>query len=361
MVNFEEMTFENIMESMLDAVPATLDKREGSMIWNSLAPAASQIALLYTWLENAFELVFYDTAPDEFLDRAAAPYGVIRKPAVATQRIIKGIDENDNKIEIPEGSRFFVESENIYFKVTSSTILEQVVECEVAGTKGNADFSNDTILSLDNIYGLAKVEIGDILIPGSDEEELETFRKRFFTKIQKDAFSGNKNHYKLWAEEVLGVGKAKIYPLGYGEGTVKIVITDTNLHPASPTLVEQVRNYIDPLPQKGEGVAPIGAKVFIESAAWKTINISGQLVLKDGKSVNDVIEEITMDINKLFKSITFPEDELTSVKLAVISNIIFSAPSVLDNFNIKLNNEAANIILAENEVPQLGAFSFELI
>ncbi|EAD4096333.1 baseplate J/gp47 family protein [Listeria monocytogenes] len=361
MINFEEMTFENIMESMLNDVPSILDKREGSLIWNSLVPAASQIALLYTWLENAFELVFYDTASDEYLDRAAAPYGISRKRAIATQRVIKGLDENNNTIEIPEGSRFFVESENIYFKVIASKNLEQIVECEVSGLKGNADFSNNTILSLDNIYGLAKVEIGDILVLGSDEEELETFRKRFFTKIQKDAFSGNKKHYKLWAEEVPGVGNAKVYPLAYGDGTVKIVITDTNLHPASPTLVEQVKRHIDPIPQQGEGVAPIGAKVYIESAIWKTINISGQLVLKDGKSINDVIEEITTDINDLFKSITFPTDELVSVKLAVISNIIFSAPSVLDNFNIKLNNQTTNITLAENEVPQLGTFSFELI
>ncbi|HAC0715661.1 baseplate J/gp47 family protein [Listeria seeligeri] len=361
MVKFEEMTFENIMELMLNSVSDELDKREGSLIWNALSPAASQVALLYTWLENAIDLVFYDTAPDEYLERAAAPYGVLRKQAAPAVRLIKGMDDNRNVIEIPTGSRFFIETENVYFKVIPSTNTQQLVECEVAGIVGNSAFSKDTILSLDNIYGLAQVEITDIVIPGSDIEELEAFRSRFFAKIQKDAFSGNKAHYKIWAEEVSGVGKAKIYPLGYGDGTVKIVITDAELQPASDILVQKVSNYINPVSQIGEGTAPIGAKVFVESAVWKTIEISGQLSLKEGKSVNDVIEEITPDINKLFKSITFPENEVTSVKLAVISNIIFSAPSVLDNFNIKLNGEAANIILGENEVPKLGAFSFALI
>ncbi|HFL0606045.1 TPA: baseplate J/gp47 family protein [Listeria monocytogenes] len=361
MINFEDMTFENIIESMLESVSDNLDKREGSFIWNALSPAASQVALLYTWLENAIELVFYDTAPDEYLERAAQPYGILRKQATSAVRVIKGKDDNENTVVIPAGSRFFIETENVYFKVISSVNTQQLVECEVAGVVGNSDFSKDTILSLDNIYGLAHVEITDVMIPGSDEEELETFRSRFFAKIQKDAFSGNKAHYKLWAEEVDGVGKAKIYPLSYGDGTVKVVITDTELQPASEVLVEKVSKHIDPVSQQGEGAAPIGAKIFVESAIWKTIEISGQLSLKEGKSINDVIGEITGEINKLFKSITFLEKEVTTIKLAVISNIIFSAPSVLDNFNIKINDEASNIILGENEVPKLGAFSFDLI
>ncbi|EHH5516375.1 baseplate J/gp47 family protein [Listeria monocytogenes] len=361
MNNFDDMTFENIMENMLDSISDEIDKREGSIIWNALSPAASQIALLYTWLENAINLVFYDTAPDEYLERAALPYGITRKEATPAIRQIKGIDDNGNVVTLPENSRFFIETTNIYFKVVTSTANQQLTECETAGAIGNSDFSKETILSLDNIYGLAKIEISDIMVPGADKEELEIFRSRFFAKIQKDAFSGNKAHYKIWAEEVSGVGKAKIYPLAYGDGTVKIVITNAELQPASTLLVEEVSKHIDPISQLGEGAAPIGAKIFVESAVWKDIKISGQLLVKEGKSVNDVIEEITPEISNLFKSITFPENELTTVKLAVISNIIFSASSVLDNSNIRLNGEIANITLNENEVPRLGGFLFDLI
>ena len=45
---FEEMTYEKIMERMLSRVPDTLDKREGAIIFDALAPAAFEMSILYT-------------------------------------------------------------------------------------------------------------------------------------------------------------------------------------------------------------------------------------------------------------------------------------------------------------------------
>lgn len=38
---FEEQTYEALMERMLDRLPDDIDKRENSVIWNALAPAAA--------------------------------------------------------------------------------------------------------------------------------------------------------------------------------------------------------------------------------------------------------------------------------------------------------------------------------
>lgn len=37
---YEEMTYENILQQMLDRVTSDVDKREGSVIFDALAPAA---------------------------------------------------------------------------------------------------------------------------------------------------------------------------------------------------------------------------------------------------------------------------------------------------------------------------------
>lgn len=66
---FEDQTFDEVMERMLDRVPADIDKRENSVIWNALAPAAAELAQSYIWLDTVLELVFADTAQGEFLDR----------------------------------------------------------------------------------------------------------------------------------------------------------------------------------------------------------------------------------------------------------------------------------------------------
>lgn len=44
---FEEQTYEALMERMLDRLPDDIDKRENSVIWNALAPAAAELVVLY--------------------------------------------------------------------------------------------------------------------------------------------------------------------------------------------------------------------------------------------------------------------------------------------------------------------------
>ena len=48
----EEEAFDAIMERLLSRVPTTLDTREGSVIYNALAPAAWEIQLLYEELQT---------------------------------------------------------------------------------------------------------------------------------------------------------------------------------------------------------------------------------------------------------------------------------------------------------------------
>lgn len=40
---FENMSYEGILQRMLDRVPNTFDKREGSIIFDALAPAAMEM------------------------------------------------------------------------------------------------------------------------------------------------------------------------------------------------------------------------------------------------------------------------------------------------------------------------------
>lgn len=59
---FENQTFEEIMERMLERISDEIDKRENSVIWNALAPAAAELALSYIWLDQVLNLVYADTA-----------------------------------------------------------------------------------------------------------------------------------------------------------------------------------------------------------------------------------------------------------------------------------------------------------
>ncbi|CAI8860236.1 putative phage capsid assembly protein [Bacillus sp. 916] len=54
---FEDQTFEEIMDRMLSRISADIDTREGSVIYNALAPAAAELAKSYIWLDTVLELV----------------------------------------------------------------------------------------------------------------------------------------------------------------------------------------------------------------------------------------------------------------------------------------------------------------
>ncbi|MEC0765749.1 baseplate J/gp47 family protein [Bacillus atrophaeus] len=337
---FEDQTFEEIMDRMLARVSADIDTREGSVIYSALAPAAAELAKSYIWLDTVLELVFSDTAQGEFLDRRAAEAGIER--TAATKAVRAG--EFTAGVKIPVGSRFFVD--NLYFQYTADGTLE----CETAGEAGNANISGQNLLSLDTIPGLQKAIVKEILIPGREEEDDDNLRERYFIRVRREAVSANKEHYKQWAEEVDGVGKAKVFPLWRGDGTVKIIVTDAKLEPASDILIAKVKDYIDPEPGQGEGQAPIGAFVTVESAEWKEIEISASVLPEINSSIDQVKAEIEAGVLNLFKKMAF-EDNV--IRLSQINNIVYNSPSVSDYSDIKINGLAENLVLDDIEIPKL--------
>ncbi|WP_243854917.1 baseplate J/gp47 family protein [Halalkalibacterium halodurans] len=336
----QSQTFEEIMERMLDRVPADIDKRENSVIWNALAPAAAELAQAYTWLESSFNLVFADTAQGEFLDRRAAEFGIVRHQA--TPAVWQGIFN----IQVPVGSRFYVEP--LYFVARSNNLLE----CETPGEEGNANLTGRELQPLDTIPGLTEARMGERLIPGRDEEDDQSFYQRYLVRVRREAVSANKAHYKQWAEEVPGVGRAKVFPLWAGEGTVKVVITDAQMQPATTELIQEVQDYIDPTPGQGEGQAPIGCTLTVESAVWSEINISADVTPSSGFTIADCEEEVRGSIERLFKEIAFEENV---IRLGLINNILFNANSVLDYSNVLINGQPESLELSDEELPKLGA------
>lgn len=96
------------MDRMLTRVDDTLDKREGSMIYDALAPAAAELAQMYIVLKNNIDLVFADTAVGEYLDKLVEQLGVSRKQAAKAIR--KGLfyNENEELMDIELSQRFTI-------------------------------------------------------------------------------------------------------------------------------------------------------------------------------------------------------------------------------------------------------------
>ena len=241
---YESLTFEVLLKRMLDRVSNSLDKREGSIIYDAAAPAANELQNAYINLDIMINEAYADTASRYYLIKRAAERGLL--PYSATKAIVKG----EFNIDVPIGARFSLEAFNYIVREKISQGVFQL-ECEQEGTKPNSYLG--TLIPIEYIEGLTKAEITELLIPGEDDEDTEHFRQRYFDSLDSQAFGGNQRDYKEKTEAIAGVGSVKVYPVWNGGGTVKLVITNSENKKPSPTLVGQVQTAIDPVQNQACG------------------------------------------------------------------------------------------------------------
>lgn len=351
---FESMTFENILKSMLSNVPSSFDKREGSIIYDALAPAAAELAQLYIDLDFTLKETFADTSDREYLIMRAAERGF--EPYSATFAIAKGVFN----IEVHIGSRFSIDVFNYTVtEVISGEEHSYKLACETAGSEPNG--YTGQLIPVDYIKGLTQAELTEILIPGEDEEETESFRQRYLNSFDSQAFGGNIQDYKEKVNAIQGVGGVKVYPVWNGGGTVKLVIISSEYKVPSSELIQEVQTAIDPVQNHGEGLglAPIGHVVTVKGITETVINIETEITYDEGWSWED-IESIANDVidnyfNELSKS--WADNSNIIVRISQIETRLLDIEGVIDIQNTKLNSQTKNITLEENSIPKRGTVS----
>ena len=343
----EVITFNTLLQRMLDRVPDTIDKREGSVIYDALAPAAAELVQAYIELEGHLDLLFVDTSAESYLTRLCSQFGVERQ--VATYSIRKASFKNgsNNPFNVPIGSRYTIDTLSyvVVNKLGEGTFQ---LKCEIAGAIGNTSFGK--LIPVDYIEGLASAELEDVIIPGLDDEADDSLRFRILNKLQMPATSGNIHQYKQWALEVEGVGDAKVFPLWNGAGTVKVIIVNADKEPAGIPILNNVKAYI-------EEVRPIGATVTVAAPTPKTIAIEVSVEIGKEVFLEDVKQKFKLKLEEYFRDVALKK---VLVSYAIIGSLLLETDGVIDYSDLKVNNTTSNVRLAEEEVPVLGALIVEV-
>lgn len=327
------MTYEELLQAMLDRVPSDVDKREGSVIYDALAPCAYFLAQQNFQLDNFIDLVFPDTALGEYLDRAAEAYNVSRKPATKAVRKMT----TSGSVEI--GTRWGINN-LVYVVKEEESETEYQVECETSGVIGNQ--YSGAMQPISNITGIT-AELGDIITPGADEETDEALRERLYTKIRLPATSGNVYHYQQWALEVSGTGAAKVFPLADGPGTVTVLVVDSDKK-ISPSLPETVAAYI-------ETVRPIGASVTVKSPEAVTINVKAKIMRDGSKTLEDIQATYKLAVDSFLRETVFATYRISHAKLG---SLLLEIPGVEDFEGFLLNGGTGNVTVGEKQIPVTG-------
>lgn len=355
----EYYDYDNILNRMLNNIEDSIDKREGSVIYNAIAPVALELAQMYFILSNSINLCFADTAVESYLDSICNQAGVYRRKATNAIRMAKffssDLDEHGEYLllDVNIGERFSVE--DIIFIVTEK-IQDGIykIECETAGTIGNN--CTGALIPVGYIENLSAATILDILIPGQDEETDEKLRARYFETINEKVFAGNIADYKKQTKSISGVGAVKVTPIWNGGGTVKLTILDSEYNRANNTLIEKVQNEICPnLSSEGLGLAPIGHQVTVDTVENYELSLSANVSTTEGISLEQIrlkveekVKEYLLELRKNWENINN-----IIIRKAQIEARMLNIDGIIDIANVTLNLEMSNIELNAMQVPVL--------
>jgi len=350
---YEAITYEIILQRMIDrvlVVNPNIDTREGSIIYNALAPAAVELQNMYIQLDTILNETFADTASRDYLIKRAAERGIVVEEATKT------ILEGTFNIDVPIGSRFSLDDLNYVTKERVSAGVFKL-ECETAGEIGNQTLG--TLIPIDYIDGLTSAELTAVLIPGEDEEDTEVLRSRYFISLDTQAFGGNIADYKEKVNAINGVGGVKVYPTPNNVGgTVKLVIIDSTFGVPSSTLLNNVQTIIDPIQNQGngDGLAPIGHVVTVAGVTTTTVDIATTITYQDGWVWADIEPYVQAAIDAYFLELSeaWANETNLIVRISQIETRLLNVTGILDIANTTINTLAQNLALGADNIPVRG-------
>lgn len=348
------VNYEELMERKLDQIDDKRDKRQGSLIFDALAPNAAETAAFYADLDMLEDRTFADTAKGDDLTRRAAERGIRRKAAVKATFYGRFLDEDGAEFPVEAGTRFFLEAYE-YVVLSREEDGRYVLECETAGACGNDYLGN--LVPLETMAGLAEATLEELRTDGEDAEADEELRKRYFASFDADAFGGNIADYKRKVSAMQNVGGIKVYPVWNGGGTVKLVIIDQGWRAPTEIELAELQRQIDPEHRgDGYGIAPIGHRVTVAGVTEVSCDISMKLSLVEGAVAETVLADIRSRFEGYLEELrkSWADGEHLTVRISYLEARALEADGVLDVSGCSINGLGGNCTLGTDEVPVLG-------
>lgn len=442
---YEHKTYESILQEMIERINymyPDLDTREGSIIYNALAPAAMELANKYVELDNIRNESFISTASRESALLMCDQMGMDTSQFEA----YAGTHKGEFDVEVELGSRWNCGLYN--YEITEFIGQNQITNyyeyqmlCETLGSEPNNIVGD--LIPIDTVVdNLTHAKIVECLIEGENETSDENIKIAYYNFVTNDRSDGNVAQYKEWCDEFDGIGNYKVFPLWNGLNTVKVSILSTSNGVAQEELMPKFHKYLSgdntyrkytsedwvdpndyetyfnlpplcntvdtvtvngkiieraewndktedgcclengyfyyvygtritvwqgsegeyhayPLDENdvvqvyynlgmGDGVAPIGAIVTVDTATEVPIDVSATITMKNGYTDTTSIETALSDY---FSEIAYTKSVVAYMTLGAI---ILGVDGVESVNNLKINGGTADITLTSEQIPVLG-------
>lgn len=347
---YENENESTIKSRMLSKVPSDICKLEGSFIYDAISPVSTELSAIYMTLETFIDNVLIKTTSGKYLERRAEEFGIDKKEGTQATCLVSfegkpGEYPNGIFLETNEKYKFITtEKFSISNDADSATVQAIAEEC---GSKFN--IPKDTKFNMPiQVTNLTSVKSITTALGGTDEESDEELLKRLMARVQNPSTSGNRNHYKMWALEVDGIGDVKVITpsdgiVGLEVGDIKLIVISSDKRAVSEDMINKVKNHVD-------SQRPIGVNLKVETVKEKDINIEVNVELQPEYILDDIKKQYELKLEEFRKEMAFREKEISYAK---IGYLLLTVPGVKNYENLTINNATQSIVVNEDEIPKI--------
>ena len=390
--------------SALNKVTANVDKREGSVIFDTISPLSVVAANIIDMMRIALENTNLQTAGGQWLDLIGQqpPCGVYRKQAV---KAIKKAIATPSGVYVATNTRFKSnDGLGLFWRITSALGDDAyLLTCETAGAAGGGDYGELTPDS--SVQGLDLLVFADepAFNDGEDEESDDEFRLRIWDALKTNAYGGNFADYQHWVLNEIKTQSGEpsfdgmiFFPSTRytGGGNIKIFPTQTDVigrkyMPANQTACEALKSYLDPISASGlgAGVSPVGHRVEVASPGSDLWDLKISVVLKQGYDIDDYYDDAFDRVGSYFEIIRsnlvskindeFPMASGSTsgyIETITANNIIgYLIPEIecfesvesvkrkINGIYVDVNNTTYNPTFSNSLLPSISNITFEVV
>ena len=343
---------QKILERMLSRISG-LSTIEGSTTYMQYSPMTIELENIKLQLDEVINrnniVSAYENGYDEEVVKFAEEEGVDRK--LANSATGKQTFFGTPNTIIPVGTKFGDKANGIMYETLTNGKIDVTGKCKILsiscdkGYRYNANIGTLNYLPI-AISGVTGTTNEEKFTGGTDIESIDDLYNRYLLKVRTPATSGNKFNYEQWALEVDGVGYAKCVPaeeIGKG-GIVRVIIANGNKKAADEDLIKAVYKHID-------NVRPIlSGTLQVVTVTEIPIDITGNIELDTSVTLMDVQTTFKSLVQEYFDNQVYKNKKIS---IAKIQAMLIDIDGVVDCSDIKINGNASNVNIEEEEIAVL--------
>ena len=347
--DFDSLTPEGVQDMLRAFVEDDLGlyAGEGGLLNIILAPGAYVFWEALQALRAQVPISFVDETSGAYIDKAAAAYGITRKPG--TPASVDVTFTGTANAVVPAGT-MCVTADGLGFLTDEELTLGEDGSGTVPATSDDVGAvynvpAQAIVTTQESVAGVSGVTNDAAAAGGTDPETDAALFARLDAYRKTPPTSGNDRHYHQWALEVNGIGAASVIRCWDGPGTVKVIVADMELRPVEEDKVAEVAAYI-------ETQRPVTAEVTVESAEGVGVQVAVTVETDGTVSKSNTEQAFTDRLAEYLGTLAFQTG--AEVVYNRVLAIVMGLDGVTDCSGLTVNGGTANVPLDADEVPLLG-------